>query len=211
MYHDSPTVVNPDNNEPQTVTRINDKELTLPEFYKEVSSLNQVIDVDYYLPGCPPLPDLVLNALMAVLEGKLPPKGSTLTPNKSLCDECVRNETKPDTMVIKEIKRIHEVEADPQKCFLLQGIICTGPATRAGCKGVCININMPCRGCFGPVSGDGGAKFLSAFASIIDAENEEQMKKIIDDGLVDPAGYFYRFTMASSTLKKYTGKPFDVE
>ncbi len=30
---------------------------TLPGFYDTVRTLDQVIDVDYYLPGCPPTPN----------------------------------------------------------------------------------------------------------------------------------------------------------
>ena len=202
VYHDAPTIVNPNKNEPQTVTKINDAEVTLPEFYKEVYTLDQIIDVDYYLPGCPPLPDLILNAVNAVLEGKLPPKGSTLLPPKALCNECERNSTKPEKLAMKEIKRIHEIEAAPDKCFLMQGVLCMGPATRAGCKSVCININMPCRGCFGPVDGgEQGTKFLSAFASLLDAKTDEELEKIME-GVIDPAGYLYRFTLPSSILRK---------
>jgi len=62
---------------------------------------------------------------------------------------------------------------------------------------------MPCRGCFGPVEGvaDMGSKYLSAFASLIDAPSMEQAMKVVDE-LDDPTGYFYRFTTASSLLKK---------
>ena len=109
-------------------------------------------------------------------------------------------------MAIAEVKRIHEVEADPQKCFLAQGIVCTGPATRAGCGESCININMPCRGCFGPVEGvaDMGAKYLSAFASLIHGKTEDDRKRVVDE-LDDPTGYFYRFTTASSLLRTKRG------
>jgi F420-non-reducing hydrogenase small subunit len=203
VYRDAPTVVNPKKNVPQPKTQIDGKELTLPEFYEQVFALNQVIDVDYYLPGCPPPPDLVVHAIMAVLEGKLPPKGSTLAPHKALCDTCPRNKTKPDKLALKDIKRIHEIEAASDTCFLNQGVICLGPATRTGCGEACININIPCRGCFGPVEGvvDSGAKFVSALASIIDAEDDEEMQKIIEK-IDDPAGYFYRFTLPVSLLKK---------
>lgn len=203
VYRDSPTVVNPDGNYPQPRFRDNGKELTLPEFYEQVFALNQIIDVDYYLPGCPPPPDLIVNAVTAVLEGKLPPKGSTLAPKKALCDTCPRNKTKPERLAIKEFKRIHEVEADPNTCFLAQGIICLGPAIRSGCGEACININIPCRGCFGPVEGvvDSGAKFLSALASIIDADTEEEVRRVIDT-IDDPAGYAYRFSLPTSILRK---------
>jgi F420-non-reducing hydrogenase small subunit len=203
VYRDSPTVVNPNDNRPQTKCTVDGKELTLPEFYEQVYALRQIIDVDYYLPGCPPPPDLVVNAVMAVLEGRLPPKGSTLAPNKALCDTCPRNKTKPDKISIKEFKRIHEVEADPNTCFLAQGIICLGPAIRTGCGEACININIPCRGCFGPVEGveDSGAKFLSSLASIIEAESDSELQKVVST-LADPSGYAYRFSAPISTLVK---------
>jgi len=202
VYRDAPTVVNPKGNYPQPKSQVNGKELTLPEFYERVYALNQIIDVDYYLPGCPPPPDLIANAVTAVLEGKLPPRGSTLAPHKALCDSCKRNATKPTRLAIKDIKRIHEVEASPDTCFLAQGILCMGIATRDGCGQSCININMPCRGCFGPVEGveDAGAKFISALAAILDVETEEEMKQVVDQ-LVDLAGYTYRFSLPVSMLK----------
>lgn len=201
VYRDAPTVVNPEGNVPQTKTWVDGKELTLPEFYDHVYTLNQIIDVDYYLPGCPPPPDLIANAIHAVLEGDLPPKGSALAPRRALCDTCARNKTKPYRMELKQIRRIHEVEADPDTCFLAKGIICLGPATRGGCGESCINVNIPCRGCFGPVEGvgDAGAKYLSALASLLKAEKDEDIRKVVET-VVDPAGYFYRFTQPSSTL-----------
>lgn len=203
VYRDAPTVVNPKGNYPQPKSQVNGKELTLPEFYEQVFALKQIIDVDYYLPGCPPPPDLITNAVNAVLEGKLPPKGATLAPHKALCDTCKRNVTKPSKIEIKDIKRIHEVEASPDTCFLVHGILCMGIATRGGCGESCININMPCRGCFGPVEGveDSGAKFISALAALLDVEDDEEMKTLIDK-LDDLAGYIYRFTLPVSLLKK---------
>jgi len=199
VYRDAPTVVNPNGNYPQAASRVNGKELTLPEFYDRVHALNDIIDVDYYLPGCPPPPYLVMYAVSAFLENKLPPKGSTLAPNRALCDSCKRNKSKPDRISIKEIKRIHEVEADPDTCFLAQGIICLGPATRDGCGEACMNINIPCRGCFGPVEGveDSGAKFIPAMASILDAESDEDITRIVNQ-FVDPVGYLYRFSLPVS-------------
>jgi len=167
-YHTTPSTDNPDKTVPLEKVEIEGKELTLPSFYDTVYTLDQVIDVDYYLPGCAPPRDLILNAVQAILEGKLPPKGAVLSPNKSLCDDCDRNESKPEKLVIKEIKRPWEVELDPEKCFLDQGVICMGPATRTGCGERCIEANMPCRGCFGPTDQvyDQGAKFLSALACL---------------------------------------------
>lgn len=203
VYRDAPTIVNPQGNYPQTTTTVNGKKLTLPEFYSRVYALNDIIDVDYYLPGCPPPPHLIMAALSAVLENKLPPRGSTLAPHRALCDSCRRNKSKPERVAIREIKRIHEVEADPDVCFLAQGIICLGPATRDGCGEACMNINIPCRGCFGPVEGvaDSGAKFVSALASILDVQSDEDIERITNE-IMDPVGYSYRFSLPASILQK---------
>lgn len=203
VYHKSPSIHNPDRVIPQEKTIVKEGELTLPKFYNSVFPLDQIIDVDYYLPGCAPPPDLIMNAVEAILSGNLPEKGTVLAPDKSLCDTCKRKVTKPERAVIKEIKRVHQVLLDPERCFLDQGIICLGPATRDGCGERCINANMPCRGCFGPTSRveDQGAKFLSALSSIIDANEEEEIKKITDS-IVDPAGIFYYYSLPSSMLRR---------
>jgi F420-non-reducing hydrogenase small subunit len=203
VYHTTVSTANPDGVEPQLETVLDGKTLTLPKFWDTVHPLNDVIDVDYYLPGCAPHRDLIMNAVTAILEGKLPPKGSVLAPNTSCCDECSRNKTKPEKMVIKEIKRPYEVILDPEKCFLAQGVICMGLATRGGCGERCIEGNMPCRGCMGPTDQvhDQGAKFLSALASILDANDEKDIERIVDS-IDDPAGTFYRFSLPSSLLRR---------
>jgi len=207
-YKEAPSVENPGEITPQEKVGTDGDELTLPEFYDTVKTLDQVIPVDYYLPGCPPPPDLILNAINAILRGELPEKGAVLAPNKALCDTCPRQETKPEKLSIKEIKRPWEIKIDPEKCFLEQGLICLGPATRSGCGETCIRANQPCRGCFGPVDGvvDQGAKALSMIASILGLEDEEKMtdeevERLIN-GIVDPAGTFYRFSLPASLLRR---------
>ena len=206
VYKEVPTVENPEGTTPQEKTDIGIGELTLPEFYDTVKTLDQTIPVDYYLPGCPPPPDSVMTAVTAILAGELPEKGAVLAPDKALCDTCPLNETKPEKLSIKEIKRPWEIKIDPEKCFLEQGLICLGPVTRSGCGETCIRANMPCRGCFGPTKEviDQGAKALSAVASLLGIEGEEQMteedvEKLVS-GIVDPAGTFYRFSLPASLL-----------
>jgi F420-non-reducing hydrogenase small subunit len=200
-YTAVPTIDNPDRTFPQVASTVDGYELELPTFYNTVKTLDQAIDVDYYLPGCPPPSNLVWDAVIAILEGKLPAKGAVLAPNKALCDTCVRNETKPEELKIESFKRVATSTPDPQECFLAHGYICLGPATRSGCGERCINANMPCRGCFGPPDGvvDQGAKILSAISSIIDCADEEEIERIIGD-VVDPLGTFYRFSLPSSIL-----------
>jgi len=208
VYKEVPTVDNPEGVIPQEKMAVDVGELTLPEFYDTVKTLAQTISVDYYLPGCPPPPDLIMKAVTAILKGELPEKGAVLAPDKALCDTCPRVKTKPEKLSIAEIKRLWQIKIDPEKCFLEQGLICLGPATRSGCGETCIKANQPCRGCFGPVDRvvDQGAKGLSMIASILGLEGEEKMTegevKRLVDGLVDPAGTFYRFSLAASLLRR---------
>jgi F420-non-reducing hydrogenase small subunit len=68
---------------------------------------------------------------------------------------------------------------------------------------------MGCRGCYGPLPGvkDQGAKMLSAIASVMsvgearqdEAELEQKIAEAMET-LADPAGTFYRFSMAHSLL-----------
>lgn len=197
-YLAAPTVINPMRTVPTPVTVVDGKELTIPNFLDQVQPLHTVIEVDYFLPGCPPPPNLILAMVTAFRTGTLPPKRATLTPDTALCEVCTRNATKPQRLVMPPITRIHEVMADPEQCFLAQGVICIGPATRQGCGGMCMNVNMPCRGCFGPVAGvaDMGTTFLSSIASLMTTGANGS------GSILDPAGYFYRFTTATSILGK---------
>ena len=202
-YHRSPTVDNPEGMVPQEQSEVDGCELELPRLWADVKPLDQVIDVDYYLPGCPPPPDLVAAAVNAILEGNLPPKGAVLAPEKALCETCPRNETKPDDMAIPAFKRLATSIPDPEKCFLADGFLCMGPATRGGCGEKCINGNMPCRGCFGPTPDavDMGLKMLSAVASRGEAETAESAAAFAAT-LDDPLGTLYRFSLPASMLRR---------
>lgn len=199
-YIQAPSNDNPNHTLPQTLTKVEEGELELPEFYDTVLTLAQVVDVEYFVPGCPPPVDIINKIVDALASGELPPVGTVFGSDKALCDECdrVKEEKK-----ITRIYRPHEIIPDPEKCLLEQGIICMGPATRGGCGQRCINANMPCRGCFGPPPGviDQGAKMLSAIASIYDVKDEAEIKRMVEE-VVDPAGTFYRFGMSSSMLKR---------
>jgi F420-non-reducing hydrogenase small subunit len=168
-----------------------------------VRSLDQFIDVDYYLPGCAPTPKLINEAVGALLAGKLPAKGTVLAPDIALCDECPRKPSKPATWAFKEFKRPHQVQIDPELCMLAQGLICMGPATRGGCEAMCTKGNMPCTGCFGPTSRvkDQGAKILSSITSNIDPKEEDEIDEVLE-GIPDPVGTFYRYGLAKSMMRR---------
>jgi F420-non-reducing hydrogenase small subunit len=206
LYHDEPSVVNPQHRQPLTSAQVPEGELTIPEFYDSVRPLDQVVPVDYYLPGCPPPTGLICDAVQAIAKGELPAKGTVLAPVKALCDECVRNTNQAKKM--PDVKRVWEIRADPNVCFLEQGIICMGPATRSGCKTRCINGNWPCTGCLGPAPNviDQGAKMISAIGSILKVDEEkslteEQVQQLVDK-IKDPVGTFYMYGLASSLLQR---------
>lgn len=203
VYGETPSTVNPQLTVPTTSIKIDDVTLTLPEFYDFVKPLNGVVDVDYYIPGCPPPIELIGQAIELIRSHKLPARGSVIGPRYSLCEVC--NRKRDEQIKIKHIKRIYEGRPNPELCFLHQGYICLGPATRAGCKGGeggrCLDVHMPCRGCLGPPGdvNDQGARMISALASVMELEiPPEKLKEMIND----PLGTFYRFTLPSSILTR---------
>ena len=208
-YEGAPTVVNEGKTRPQTVTTEEGRTVHLPQLHNVVRALDQVVDVDYYVPGCPPTPKLTSAAITALLEGKLPPKGSVIGPDHALCDECARKDTKPDKWDFTTFSRPHQKLMD-EKCFLAQGVVCMGPATRAGCEAVCTQGGMPCTGCFGGTSRvrDQGAKILSALCSNIAAKDEDEIEVALGS-IPDPVGTFYRYGLAKSILRRKINLPPD--
>jgi F420-non-reducing hydrogenase small subunit len=202
-YFEAPSTVNPDKVLPQTLHKENGFSVTLPELFETVRSLDQVVDVDYYMPGCPPTPKILWDAVHVLLSGNLPPKGTVLAPDRALCNECPRKDTRPEKLLLKEFKRPQQVAIDEQTCMLAQGVVCLGPATRSGCEALCPQGNMPCTGCFGPTSRvrDYGAKALTAISSIIDSNDENEIEKIVQT-VPDPVGTFYRYSLPSSLLRR---------
>jgi F420-non-reducing hydrogenase small subunit len=207
-YEDSPTTVNEKKVYPMQEFTEEGRTVNLPHFRNVVRCLDQVVDVDYYIPGCPPTPNLTRVAVNAILEGNLPPKGSVLAPDKALCDECPRKLTKPADIAFTEFKRTHQKLLDPEKCFLSQGVVCMGPATRSGCGSQCPSGNMPCTGCFGGTTRvrDQGAKILSSLCANISPKDEAGIDEVLK-GIPDPVGTFYRYGMAKGLLRRKVNLP----
>jgi F420-non-reducing hydrogenase small subunit len=200
-YIETPSTENPEKVLPQTSYQAPEGELTLPRLFDTVKTLSQTVKVEYIIPGCPPEEKTTWMALEAVINGQLPPVGTVITDNaKAVCDDCPR---KRDVKKVKKFYRTYEIIPDPEICLLEQGLPCAGIATKGGCGARCPKANMPCTGCYGPVEGviDQGAHFMNAIASVIDSNDPEEIAKIVE-GIRDPAGTFYRYSLPDSILRR---------
>lgn len=200
------TTDNPHGIYPRVSFDVPEGELHIPKLAPILRPLDQVVDVDYYMPGCPPESHQIAAVVELVIkvvrgEAELPPKGAVIgAGNSTVCDECPRAR---NVKTIKSFKRIQDVApVDPTLCLLEQGIPCNGLATRSGCNARCPQAGAQCIGCYGPAEGvlDYGARLITAFSSVIDANEPEEIERILD-GIPDPTGQMYRFNLAASMLK----------
>jgi F420-non-reducing hydrogenase small subunit len=102
--------------------------------------LDDFVRIDYYVPGCPPLPNLLLQ-LLGELTGR-----SFKGAKPIVCAECGRRPTKYP---------VTSLEAFPRKdqegtCLHSLGVLCTGFLTKGGCDAICTRHGLPCWGCRGP-------------------------------------------------------------
>lgn len=145
----------------------------LPACLDRSYALDEKIKVDIYLPGCPPHPDWIGEAIVALLEGRAPQ-----LPTKSVCDTCptIREGKGKLKHLHRFTKNAHYDPAKPvseMHCLFEQGLQCMGSVTRAGCAGKngqapqCITARVPCQGCYGPVRQNGNQllDYLNALAS----------------------------------------------
>lgn len=191
---------------PKPETKVKEGTLTIPVFYDTVKTLAQTVEVDYFLPGCPPPVTLIARAIDALIKGELPPKGSVLAPLPAVCDECPRIR---ENKKITTIHRVHTIVPDPERCLMEQGIICMGMATRSGCGAQCLKVDMPCTGCGGaaPNQTDMGTGMITALASILNLDKDpgsytdEEVAELISQ-IKDPAGIFYLYSLPASILRR---------
>lgn len=114
----------------------------LPTIHEFACPINIFVDVDFYVPGCPPESEILRDFLTAIVKGK-----GSFGYVKTVCDECPCKRTGESP---SEIKRIVDVATlDPDKCLVEQGIICMGKMTMGGCGAKCPKAGAPCEGCRG--------------------------------------------------------------
>lgn len=187
-YINAPSNVNNEQKLPNDYSEI-------PEMKKHVEPVDKVVNVDFMIPGCPPVPKIIKSALGDILNGENPRH-----PTKNLCDECDRTRTEIEpgdrSFFTFKIDTVIESDLDPDKCFLEQGVLCMGPATRSGCEGRCTSAGMPCRGCMGPnpEAIEQGSEMSNAMAPMLPIGALIQKE--------DLAGTFYRYALPSSILPR---------
>jgi F420-non-reducing hydrogenase small subunit len=174
----------------------------IPPLTDRVYAIHEFVPVDMKLPGCPTTPEIFVEAVTALLEGK-----PFQLSGKSVCDECpFIREKKAVSNLKRPLEPITFTPGEPMntvRCIMEQGYLCLGPATKAGCGGHegtprCIRAYMPCRGCFGPLSDNANpmVDMMGALASIgLDAKQIE-----------DRAATFNRFAGAQGRLRPIPSK-----
>jgi coenzyme F420-reducing hydrogenase gamma subunit len=91
----------------------------------DAQPISAVVEVDYFLPGCPMVKEEFLHFVKCMLAGK-----PFHLPDYSVCVECKKR---------------------GNLCLYEKGIICLGPVTRAGCNAICPSFGSKCEGCRGLV------------------------------------------------------------
>ncbi len=127
----------------------------VPQPLDRVRALDEEVEIDLLLPGCPPGPGQLEQVLTGLVAGKRP-----ATAARSVCDTCpTRRLSMADRKQVRRFVDNEGLAADQpvaaMRCLLEQGLLCMGPVTAGGCDHdgapACIGARVPCRGCFGPV------------------------------------------------------------
>jgi F420-non-reducing hydrogenase small subunit len=147
----------------------------VPRLLPKCSPIDTAVNIDLYLPGCPPTPELFLAVLQL---------SSDFKPSKTVCQECGRK--KVSDMRPKYLLGHQQGEVLPDICLINQGFLCVGTSTRGGCRALCTRPGHPCVGCRGPSDAfveEGTEKWLnvirrvfSKMTDIPDAEIDEALR-----------------------------------
>ena len=132
----------------KSIKRLLEKEYTLidtgrlPELKDLMYPICNFVDVDYYIPGCPPMPFLIIHSLKSIVSGKTPMRHQSV-----VCTECHR---KIVPAKLDRLYGVYEKEVNPELCLVSQGFVCLGSLTREGCGAPCPRAGFTCFGCRGP-------------------------------------------------------------
>ncbi len=99
--------------------------------------IDQVIQVDAVIPGCPIDGEEFIRSVKMLLQGRIPK-----LPETPMCVEC---------------------KLRGNVCLMVTGAPCLGPVTHAGCGALCPSYQRGCYGCFGPMETPNTASLARAF------------------------------------------------
>lgn len=119
----------------------------------KICGIDEYVPVDYYLSGCPIEKSEIVELLTSVLLGKTP-----YFPSYSVCMECKMKEN---------------------ECLLLNGELCMGPVTKAGCRGLCPSFGKYCAGCRGAMSDPNAESFIEKTIEI-GFGKEEMIRRLLE-------------------------------
>ena len=116
-----------------------EKRRHVPRLLPRCHPIDAVVEVDRYLPGCPPTPEL----FMAVLSDD-----PHFRPGRNVCRECGRQKLRD--LRPSHLTGFQKGEVLPDICLINQGYLCVGSSVRGGCRALCTRPGHPCVGCRGP-------------------------------------------------------------
>ena len=129
---DKEELINRKFKETESITDDDPKEPTehVPGIEEFIVNVKDIIDVEVFIPGCPPTTENIIAAIsyLLTLVGEGP---ASLNKNSTVCETC---------NLLKK------------GCLLDKNILCYGSITAAGCEEMCPNNDDVCYGCFRPTA-----------------------------------------------------------
>ncbi len=117
----------------------------------DVHDMENLVKVDYNIPGCPITAGEFLRVTYDLLNGRTPK-----IAERTVCYECQRRNF---------------------PCLLQRGEPCFGPITLGGCNAVCLASRMPCEACRGFYE---GANFDSLFGLIDKQVGKKRREELLE-------------------------------
>jgi F420-non-reducing hydrogenase small subunit len=167
-----------------------------PRLEASVVPINEVVKVDFLLPGCPPSPFYIASTLRLLMGGKAPDLGK-----RTVCGGCTRKMRRcPESGLRKGAL----TAPDGQLCLLSQGVVCMGSVTLDRCFAPCPQNGVACTGCNGPsldIIREPRLDYRSVLAermSLMTGAGKEEVKAYIEA----EAKTFYSYSLASQAIYK---------